>query len=326
MRVALVLTLAAAVHGSLLDCTYSPVTLPVYAPTGDYLVLYLDTKPIPVIITSADTTHETTSVFSSSSTSPVYTQVGFSACDSWSIRIDIEYDVRRNVFDADEAYRLGFREFQYVRVHGWFGPQRIDSLHALSSRIPLLTDNTSTLCDDLIGKRMHENAPILVTEQQYYPVDLLLQGPTAVAVLSMTRKNHPVITAVACPYTVSVPTGKAVYIDGTTNITFQTVLHGDDTIPVTRLDAVIYNGVHTIYYTDDDYAPRISDSNRSQPPPECQGARRRFPFRCRPPATFLAIMSPTMDTPPHRVPAPPLSSPRILTGWPPVLFRALASR
>lgn len=173
-------------NGANVDCSATVLTQ--YTATPEYLLLYLDRVPRPFIVLTTETTvTQTLGTFNSSGG---YIHHNGYTDEPWSFTVETT-----NVESYNEHTSPPTLYTQTVVViSGNIGNDRIYSVH-------MLADAAATACS-VYSTRIAENAPIVTDATANGPLDVLLQAPLALALVSTQNGygSSAVLDHVLCPY------------------------------------------------------------------------------------------------------------------------------
>lgn len=178
------------------------LTLPQYTATPEYLLFYLDLYPRPfVILSPTDTVYRNENVFNSSSNNGYINFNGYTG-EEWQFSVTLQtIDSVNETSSVPTLTRVSF-----VVISGYVGITSFYSVHYIDSSLE------TGLCS-VYGTRLTPNAPLLSESIKNAPVDVLLQGPLAIGIISDSVLKH-----VLCPHTHDVPAGWIKYTSSVNNI------------------------------------------------------------------------------------------------------------
>lgn len=247
-------TVLAAVSRRPLNC--NTTSLPQYTAGPEYLLLYIDRSPEPIVVLSTSATVDA-NVSSFSSGGNVYSRYNGYTGESWKITIETQIIESYNERTTPPTISTQ----TYIVVSGYAGPDKIYSVHWLGAGV------VAGACE-IFGKVVVENAPIDLASIHNAPFDVLLQAPLALAIVS----GNTLVT-VLCPYVHDAAIGSISYTSATedpfnetkngafnTSTTPMRVLLQSDThngIVSTRL-AFVRIGPITKSFSGADYSPTMT--------------------------------------------------------------------
>ena len=190
--------------------------LPLLSP-GVYLAVHIAHPEGDIIVTSSSPTFSGTATFSGA--------LGFGIVNNivgspWSVTVTTE------LYEAFDETDGVIKNDMFVRVNSVHAGRQRTFLHYIN--------NQSAACNLLIGRRVTANSELQTEVDQHAPVDVLLQGPLALALVESTGRVRA-----ACPRWHDTALGTMIYIGSDFNVTAQTDVWASAAAPVARMASVV---------------------------------------------------------------------------------------
>lgn len=203
------------VAGSILRCD-KPLTL---QPGGDYLLFELVTPALhSLLVTTTASNYNGTLSFSSAN--PSFNLDGYA---QWTIRADI-FEIKSVSETTQPPSEATHKYLEVVANVSYAGaPYVVRSTHFF---------NVVDICAEIIGKSLYQNAPILTAVDTHNPVDVLVQSPAKVAIISAGQ-----IQSILTPTHHDAPRGILNYSDDGGN-TVTIAVDDSNGVPINRIKEI----------------------------------------------------------------------------------------